>query len=426
MKLSEVVRYYARDDIQQAIIRVAKNREVAGVYRGGEFSKRPNMLVYPQDIIAMVRSGILEFHSSIERWTNPMAIKPENYDDVRLGWDLVLDLDCKDFEHGRVAAKIFCKALEKHDIRNYSIKFTGGTGFHIGIPWETIPKTIDYKESVLLFPDLARNMGLYMRSFVKEGFERALLKKWSPEEMAEMTKKPLGKLFEGDAFNPFQVVDVDPILISPRHLFRMPYSINKKTWLVSVPLKASDLDDFRREDATADKVKPKLGFLDSGEENESSLLISETIDWTLRQKKEKRKIHREHREFKGSIPKEDFPKSINQLLNGLSDGRKRALFILITFTRSVGWQWPQIETLVEEWNMKNSPPLRENYIRSQLRWHIQQNRKILPPNYTGTGWYADIGLIDPESEKMKNPVNVATKNFFEKMDTKPKKKKKSK
>jgi len=415
MKLAEVVRYYSREDIQQAMIRVARNREVAGVYRSGDYSKRPNTLIYPQDIKAMVRSGVLEFHSSIERWTNPMGIKPDNYADVRMGWDIVLDLDCKDFEHGKIASSVFCKALEKHDIKNYSLKFTGGTGFHIGIPWETIPKTIDYKDSVVLFPDLARNIGLYIKSFVREGFECALLKKYSPEELADQIKEPLGKLFDGDAFDPFQVVDVDPILISPRHLFRMPYSLNKKKWLVSLPLRASDLDDFQMEDATADKVKPKLGFLDSGEENESQLLISEAIDWVIRQKKETRKRKRRERAaFKGAIPREDFPVCIQQILNGLQDGKKRSLFILITFLRSCGWAWNDIETTIEEWNLKNSPQLRENYIRGQLRWHRQQKRKILPPNYEAKGWYIDIGLNDPETEKLKNPVNVAVKNYFDK------------
>lgn len=414
MKLIEVVRYYGREDIQKAMLDVAKNREVAGVYRSGEFSKRPNMLVYPKDITAMVRSGILEFHSSIERWTNPMALKPENYNDVRMGWDIILDLDCKLFEHGKIAAKIFCKALEKHDIRNYSLKFTGGTGFHIGIPWETIPRSIDYRDSVNLFPDLARNIGLYLKSFVRNDFERALLKKYSLKELADQIKKPLGRILDKDHLDPFQIVDVDPILISPRHLFRMPYSLNKKKWLVSLPLRPQDLDDFSTETALPQNVRPKLGFLEEGDENESQLLISESIDWVMNQQKEMKKRNRKERiGFKGAIPKEYFPQCVNQILNGLSDGRKRSLFILITFLRSVGWAWNDTETVIEEWNSKNNPPLRENYIRSQLRWHRQQNKKILPPNYTGTGWYVDIGLIDPFTEKMKNPVNVAVRNYID-------------
>ncbi len=424
MRTGDIYRYYFREDIQQAMLQVAKGREVAGVYKTGEFSKRPNTLVYPQDIKAMVKSGVVEFHSSIERWSNPMSIRPNNYEEIRSGWDIVLDLDCKDFEHGRIAAMVFCRGLEKHDIRNYSVKFTGGTGFHLGIPWNTIPGMIDYKESVGMFPDLARTIGQYIKEFVREDFEKALLRKFSPEKLASQLDKPLGSFFENGAFDPFKVVDVDPILISPRHLFRMPYSLNKKNWLVSLPLQPSDLDEFEKKYAMPHRVIPKMGFLDSGEENEAGLLISEAIDWNLKQAKKRKRRTTQRRELKGAVPREFFPDCINQILNGLSDGKKRSLFILITFLRSVGWDWTGIEEMVEEWNGKNTPPLRENYVRGQLRWHQQQDRKIRPPNCTGDGWYAQIGLRDPLSEKMKNPVNVAVRNFFDKQEPAPKQRKK--
>ncbi|RLI97123.1 MAG: hypothetical protein DRO99_03405, partial [Candidatus Aenigmatarchaeota archaeon] len=119
MRLKQILDYYSREDIQQAILKVAKDREVAGVFRNGSFSNRPNTLMYPQDIISMVRQGVIEFHCSLERWKHPMALKPDNYDDLRKGWDLVLDLDCNVFEHGRAAAKVFSDALEKHGIKGY-------------------------------------------------------------------------------------------------------------------------------------------------------------------------------------------------------------------------------------------------------------------------------------------------------------------
>ena len=94
MRTGDIYRYYYREDIQQAMLEVARGREVAGVFKTGEFSRRPNVLVYPEDIKSMVRSGIVEFHSSIERWSNPMNIRADNYDQIRSGWDIVLDLDC--------------------------------------------------------------------------------------------------------------------------------------------------------------------------------------------------------------------------------------------------------------------------------------------------------------------------------------------
>jgi len=129
MEVRAVQEYYSRDDIQNTMIQLAKNREIAGVFKSGSFSTRPNVLVYPKDIIEMVKSGVMEFHSSLERWSNPMALKSDNYEELRIGWDLILDIDCKEFEHAKIAAHIVGKNLEKHGIKNYSLKYTGGKGY---------------------------------------------------------------------------------------------------------------------------------------------------------------------------------------------------------------------------------------------------------------------------------------------------------
>jgi hypothetical protein len=410
MRITDVIGYYSREDIQSTLISMAKGREVAGVYKGGEYSKRPGTLFYPRDITAMVRSGILEFHSSLERWSNPMSIKPENYDEIRTGWDIVLDLDCELLEHGIIAAAVLCKALERHDIKNYSVKFTGGTGFHVGIPWETIPDKIDYKPSRRMFPDLARKIGLYIRGFMRADLEKALLKTYSVEELARQVDRPLNNILVGESVDPYRIVDIDPILISPRHLFRMPYSLNKKNWLVSLPIRAKNIEDFGREDARPGKVKPRLGFLDSGEENESEMLVAEALDWwTKNQAKERKRRVIRKIEYDKPIPEEHFPPCIKLILNGLSDGRKRSVFILVTFLRSVGWSWTDIDSKLSEWNRRNNPPLGDNYIRTQFRWHRQQGKKILPPNCNAEGWYKSFLSESQENlcGGLKNPVNYA-------------------
>ncbi len=73
MRLKDVVDYYSREDIQKALLRTAKDREVVGVFRNGSFSKRPNTIIYPQDIVSMMRQGVVEFHCSLEWWSQPMA-----------------------------------------------------------------------------------------------------------------------------------------------------------------------------------------------------------------------------------------------------------------------------------------------------------------------------------------------------------------
>ena len=172
MNLRKIYEYYSREDVKKFIFEFSKNREVTGVFRSGGFSQRPNVIQYPDDILAMVNTGIIEFHGSLEHWSQPMNLKSDNYEQLRTGWDLILDIDCKLFEHGKIASEAFLRGIRRHEINNASIKFTGGTGFHIGIPWESLPKEVDYKSTVKKYPDLARIIARYLKEFVRERFER--------------------------------------------------------------------------------------------------------------------------------------------------------------------------------------------------------------------------------------------------------------
>jgi hypothetical protein len=90
-------------------------------------------------------------------------------------------------------------------------------------------------------------------------------------------------------------------------------------------------------------------------------------------------------------------------LLGVADGKKRGLFILITFLRSLNFPPEYINKAVREWNEKNMPPLKEGYIRSQIDWHLRQRKKILPPNYDNASFYKDLGLIEGK-QAVKNPL----------------------
>ena len=414
MNLKQIHEYYSRPEIQGFFMQFSKNREVVGVYKNGSYSTRPGTFVYPQDILAMVREGSLEFHCSIERWSRPMSLRMDNYDSLRTGWDVVFDLDCEVFEHGKIAARVLAWALEKHGIKNYSMKFTGGTGFHMGIPWEAIPKTIDYKPGLRMFPELPRNIGLYLKEYIRERLERELLKSYGMEQLAEQTKQSLGEISgENSVLNPFKIVELDTVLISPRHLFRMPYSLNMKSFFVSLPLKAGELEGFRREHANplTHAIKVKNRFLEHAEANEAEMLVAEAMDWSSKRKvREQRKAAYRER-ITEAVPAELFPPCVKNILEGLPDGKKRSVFILSTFLRSVKWGWPDIEKLVSEWNLKNRPPLRDNYVRGQLRWHRSQKREILPPGCQNAGWYESFGVCRPDNfcggpaKTVKNPVN---------------------
>ncbi|MCD6591330.1 MAG: hypothetical protein J7K72_05150 [Candidatus Aenigmarchaeota archaeon] len=412
MNIRQIYEYYSREDVQEFLINFGRNREVVGVFKTGSYSQRPNILVYPNDIVAMVKTGVIEFHSSLERWSQPMNIKLENYEKFRVGWDLILDVDCENIEHGKIASNIFVWALREHGIKNISVKFTGGTGFHIGIPWESMPAEVDYKPTVTQYPDIARKIVMYLKYFSKGKLEKALLSKFDVEELAEQSGKAMGEILTDEGIDPYKVVDIDPVLISPRHLFRMPYSLNRKTFLVSLPIKTRDIPEFNARLASPEKVKITTGFLDKYEPDEASVLITQAVDWFMRINK-KIKKKKTVSAITKVVPIENFPPCIKNILKGLSDGRKRSVFILINFLRSCKWKWENIEKLIGEWNERNKPPLRESYIRGQIRWHKSRGKDILPPNCHHSGWYDDFGVCKPDEKckKIKNPVNYVFKKY---------------
>ncbi len=420
MSFRDVYAYYNREDVQKALLDISRNREVVGVFRDGAFSTRPNTLNYAKDISMLVRDGAVAFHGSLERWSNPMSVGSENYERGRAGWDLILDMDCEKTEHGKVAVKVFMNALRKHGIKSASVKFTGGTGFHVGVPYESFPESVDYEPTSAQYPGLARNIVGYLRDFARHSFEKELLKKWTVEELAEKSGKKAGEIMTDDGIDPFMVVEVDPVLISPRHLFRLPYSLHEKSHLVSLPLRPGEIDDFEKEDSLPGKVRLIRGFLDKAEPDEASLLVTEAVDWAIRNKVEKeRKVRREFT-FRKAVPLELAPPCIKNILKGLSDGKKRSLLILINYLSSLGWKWEQITEELVKWNEKNNPHLRENYILGQIRWHERRGKPKPPPNCANPGYYESFGVCRPDTvcggqkKSIKNPVNYAVKRLRKK------------
>jgi DNA primase large subunit len=149
-------------------------------------------------------------------------------------------------------------------------------------------------------------------------------------------------------------------------------------------------------------------------EGDAEALVIEALDWATRYKKIE-KIAKElptlPRRRIRKIPERLFPPCVKKILEGLSDGRKRSVFILTTFLRTAGWKDEEIEKKIHEWNEKNYPPLRASYLRTQLRWHFRQERNLLPPGCDHPVFYKDMGLgaFCEECKKtvgeIKNPIN---------------------
>jgi DNA primase catalytic subunit len=408
MRLSEIIRYYSNKDVCAELLRIAKDREIATQF-GSAFGKRPDTLQFPADITKQVRSGATSFHCSEERWSNPLSLNPamskQDLDKLRIGFDLVLDIDCKILDWGRACAKLLLQALKWHGIDSYSIKFSGGSGWHIGVPFEAFPM-----DERIAFPDAPQAIAAYLKEFIRAQLSDDILEIENDlKKLAEKAGKPAKQLIKDGTFDPFAVLSIDTILISSRHLFRMPYSLNEKKWLVSLPIKEKDLDNFSVDWAKpANVVNVRARFLDTTavKPGDASQLLTQAFDWQIR-KKEKfeapEKIIKV--EYEDKVPEEAFPPCLKCVLKGLPDGRKRSLFALINFLKNAKWGWQEIEAFVYKWNNINQPPLKTGYIKSQQAWHMRSPQRIPPPNCRE--FYKDIGVCNPDRicDRIKNPLS---------------------
>ena len=411
MHLSDIIRFYSNEKVKSAIISLARSREVVARFND-HVGKRPDSLIYEEDVIQLARNGATSFHASMERWKNPLLLrqdmKKKELDELRIGWDLILDIDSPHLEYSKICADLICQALEFHGIKHYSVKFSGGTGFHIGVPFESFPKEINGQDIRLLFPEGARTIAGYIRDMIKQQLADRVLEFEDIKSIIKRTGKKFDELVVEGELDPFKLIEIDTVAISSRHLFRMPYTFNEKTWLVSIPIRKEEILSFDKKRAEYKNVEVNLGFLDNFKINEAKQLFIQTFDWRMNQeiKAEINELKKDYDIPKEAIGKEFFPPCIKNIYKGLEDGRKRALFILINFLRSVGWDFEAIKKEVFEWNKHNPEPLRESYINSQLNWHKKIKGSYLPPGCKNKNYYLDIGICKPDEtcKGISNPV----------------------
>ena len=221
-----------------------------------------------------------------------------------------------------------------------------------------------------------------------------------------------------DRFTQKLNLEIDTILVSPRHLYRAPYSLHEKSGLASIPIDPKRVMEFDKSEAIPEKVTPNLKFIEpeKSKKNEAERLFISAYDHFAKSNENKMIISKmknaknptnyEDLQADSPIPKEYFPPSIKKGLEGLKDGRKRFLFILLNFLDNAGYNLEMIKKEVNEWNDKNSEPLRENYISGQLNFFKKRKNKILPPNYENQAYYKDLGILSSEeaASRIKNPI----------------------
>ena len=469
----QIFKYYSRLDIQEKILEISKDREVA-FYFNGFFSKRPQVIEYLNDLKSQVNKGVLSFHISEERWTNPMLLKNSNSKEEvsknRSGWDLIFDIDGCDFEISKIATMCILKYLEKIGVYNSSVKFSGNKGFHIGIPFESFSnKVLGQEERRVMFPNIPRQIAKLMVLKIDNPLSKLILKKY--ETIENISKKYNIDL--NDFFNDNKtklkdfwwdnIIEIDTVFLAHRHLFRAPYSINEKSGLVSIPINKNNILKFSKEEAKIENVSPEkyndFEFLKYNKEykKDGDKLIElveknhfelddKSISFMEKNKnaenifrKNKRTIsiyenyNSETFEINEKIDYCDFPKTIKFLLEkkDIFDGRKRALFIILSFLFSINYSKESIENISKEWNSKLENPLKLNYLIPQINWFENLEKKISPPNFDNISYYKSIGIDEKIiledinkflPRKVKNPLHY----IFILIDIKNKNKSKTK
>lgn len=482
--------YYSRPDVQEAMFKFSQNREISPRYYDG-FGKRPDSFQYKGDIFELVKRGATSFHCSEELWQDPLSIVTGMNDiqlnELRIGWDLLIDIDCPWIDYSKLAAKAIIKALEQNGVKNLGLKFSGSKGFHIIIPWKAFPKEINDIKTSDMFPDFPRKIMAYIRhesekymqkilpkDFYKQ-FKNAKVKRGikcmscnelatshtqlelycpvcrmgetrklteekefykcpncprnyvvkNKQEIHECKRCGINSITNPEMFSPTEEIDIyelmglDIVLVSPRHLFRMPYSLHEKTALASVVIDPKKVEEFDLKHADPMQAKVQ-DFNPDVEENEAKELTIRALDWCkeneISQGDSEEKITGKYADYKPlklqNISEDNFPPCVKRIFKGVEDGRKRALFVLINLFRSIGMEKEDMEKRIYEWNQTNPIPLKEGYIKSQLTWTYRR-KPIMPQNCKE--FYQGIGVCVPDQtcNSIKNPVNyVVKKNFI--------------
>ena len=424
LDFDQVLRYYSQKDVQKALVDLARGREIGVRYANGAFGKRPDILQYPQDVVQTVKNGAISFNISEERWEDPLKLRPAmtqtELDNNRKGWDLILDIDCDEIAISKIAARLIIAALHYYRVP-LTIKFSGRSGFHIAVPWESFPDSINQKETRILFPEIPRAVAAYLKSMIALPLAHEILVVFSIEDLQTKSSKPFSELAPNNTLDPFCLVEIDAVAISSRHLIRSCYSINEKTGLVSIPLLINEIEGFDPMTAamgvvnvTKDRAAGRY-FLENTEGLEKTgarMLFTQALDYAQKREivVEDQSATKEFEVLEEAALEDSFPPCIKQILGGISDGRKRSSFILVNFLTLGGWSYEMIEARLRAWNKILAEPLREIDLLAALRQHRKKKGavgSVLPPNCDNRAYYIDFGVCHPDAlcKKIKNPVS---------------------
>lgn len=424
-------KYYLRDDVKKRILSFSKSREIAVLFDAKYYGKRPMTINTSKEYDIIVKKGATSFHCGEERWENPLIlgsdIGEQEFNENKIGWDLVLDIDGVDFIFSKiVACEILSFLKNELDVNYTSIKFSGNKGFHLGIPFEAFAGTYMNEDIKNLFPQIPRNMANYIVSNIKDKVSVKILEiEKSLENISKKYNINVDDLLdERGKLDSTKLVDVDTILISHRHLFRMPFSINEKSGLVSIPVNPDKIADFNRDDARVSNLEnldvyDEFLFLDYNQEQGkyAKKLFEKSMEEIESFEDIQIKLHYNNEKkneviiIDEKVPEKNFPQTIKYILNNkFDDGRKRLVFVLLSFLVSVNWDFENIEKVMREWARKQN--LQRNYLRGQINWFKNANKKINPPNFNRDEYFVGLGVPQKVIDEDVNFENRKNKNLL--------------
>ncbi len=248
LRIGEVLAYYGqeRKDIAEAIFKYGRDRRVAMTTEPGTLggTKGQDGFRSPDEILDLARHAMEgaenvvprrypSFHGTLGKHSVDRGILRK----AQKGADVVIDIDVKEdykaaFAEGR-------KVLKFLDFYNapYRVKFSGGSGPHIIIPYEAFPGSPSgrsaYRAHQVLFRFISSRSG---------------------------------------------AGHIDGSFTSTSHFHRMPYSLNEHTGLVSLPLRREQYDDFTLSMAEVPNVEVDDGWFQEPDEEAKGALAEMILD----------------------------------------------------------------------------------------------------------------------------------------------------
>lgn len=395
---SQILNWYKKDWVIEELVEDCTDREVMAVTLDNKV-KRPVNLYSGGDIEAYVSDGAISFHRTVEKFSDL-----QNFQNV-LSYDIIFDIDFKSadvpfLDKLKTTVEFALKIVDflyqfgfKED--EVGIKYSGNTGIHIRLSLDGL----DEDEKVYGIP-VKTTFPLFARYVVE------FIQSLSTYLKMEMSRAYLTKF-----------VDIDLQVASKRHMIRAVCSINEKLPGVSVPLSYEELgrlpDEYiKYKFPNALKLDKTEGIWSKTKTSNKILdLIRIATFWAMLNEAANRRLLKEssnmikvRKKFKKitnltpEVEKEQlFPPCIRNILAGLEDGRKRAIFILINFLKNIGWDWDAITREIVDWNPRNKEPIRDSYIEYQLKWHkekYQKGEKYLPPSCNNETYYKDMVSVN--------------------------------